>query len=80
MARPKIETDIKAQVNILNVLNRSDVKRSLRWLSKESNISYALLHHICSGKRRLHRKHEDKILFALKKFKVDVTTEEIFIK
>tara|TARA_R100001463_G_scaffold123944_2_gene180836 strand:+ start:1441 stop:1677 length:237 start_codon:yes stop_codon:yes gene_type:complete len=78
MAAPKKEP-IVPQKNIKAILDRNNVKRSLRWLSQEANISYALLHQICNGKRRIQDAHMDRIMFAFNRFNIDVTREEVFV-
>ena len=78
MGRPRIEQPIVAQNKIKEVLGRSNVKRSLHWLSKESDINYTLLFQIVSGARRLQQYQADKILHIFQRFNVDVTYEELF--
>ena len=79
MARPRIETPIKPQIKLIKVLERNDIQRSLAWLSRESNITYPLLHQITTGKRRLQNAQADRILFAFQRFNIDVTREELFV-
>jgi len=67
MARPKITAPIQAQTKIKEVLARDDVQRTLAWLSRESSITYPLLHQITTGKRRLQEKQADSILFVFLK-------------
>ena len=78
MGRPKLDTPITPQNKIKKVLNRSDVQRNLAWLSRESNITYPLLHQITTGKRRLQESQADRILFVFQRFNIDVTREELF--
>ena len=78
MARPKITAPIQAQTKIKEVLARKDVQRTLAWLSRESRITYPLLHQITTGKRRLQEKQADSILFVFQRFNIDVTREELF--
>ena len=78
MARPKITAPIQAQTKIKEVLARDDVQRTLAWLSRESSITYPLLHQITTGKRRLQEKQADSILFVFQRFNIDVTREELF--
>ena len=79
MARPKIDQPIQPQSKIRKVLARADVQRTLAWLSRESSITYPLLHQITSGKRRLQDDQADRILFAFQRFNINVTREELFV-
>ena len=79
MARPKIDKPIQAQTKIKDILSRSDVQRTLAWLSRESGITYPLLHQITSGKRRLQDSQADSILFTFQRFNINVTREELFV-
>lgn len=78
MGRPKSITPIKAQTKIREVLSRVDVQRTLAWLSRESSITYPLLHQITTGKRRLQEKQADSILFVFQRFNIQVTRDELF--
>jgi len=79
MGRPKIDLPIQAQTKIKRVLARDDVQRNLAWLSRESSITYPLLHQITTGKRRLQNSQADRIIFAFQRFNIDVTREELFV-
>ena len=79
MGRPKINLPIQAQTKIRQVLARDDVQRTLAWLSRESCITYPLLHQITTGKRRLQNDQADRILFAFQRFNIDVTREDLFV-
>ena len=78
MGRPKSVTPIKPQKKIKEVLARVDVQRTLAWLSRESSITYPLLHQITTGKRRLQDDQADRILHTFYRFNIDVTAEDLF--
>ena len=79
MGRPRISLPIQAQTKIRPLLARGDGQRTLAWLSRESDITYPLLHQITTGKRRLQNDQAHRILFAFQRFNINVTREDLFV-